>query len=290
MDRGDPAFAFVLAEMARQTLVDAVSVLLEEGIEAMPLKGVLLQASVYEDAAERPVSDVDLLVRASDHERSVRALMAAGARPRAIVPNATTLRWPGRIEVDLHREPFPPGMFALGTAGLFERSSVDDSLFGVPIRRLHPLDMYAHLIGHFAKGRLSSRDLPQRRDLILLPEALDLQAGACAAHLARHGLGRAARYGLSLLGPDPFARAVLRALEPDPLGELFARLAREVFERAGPSSSHGVLPTHLLNASLGAASRSLLLQGLDLGRRASARAVARLRFLSRRRSPSPSRR
>jgi putative nucleotidyltransferase-like protein len=54
-----------------------------QGIETIPLKGVMLAERYYPALALRPASDIDLLVRPDDVPAAMRALAALGYLPRA---------------------------------------------------------------------------------------------------------------------------------------------------------------------------------------------------------------
>ncbi|MBZ0118220.1 MAG: nucleotidyltransferase family protein, partial [Sandaracinaceae bacterium] len=116
--------------IARRDLIDAVKLLNRQGILPMPLKGVLLQHLVYRDPSERVLSDVDLLVPPGHFDEAVRALRAAGY---ALAPEgraAVHAKGPSaRLEIDLHRRLFAPGLFGLSARHLFERGHLDERLF-----------------------------------------------------------------------------------------------------------------------------------------------------------------
>jgi len=63
------------------TLVELAQVLGAAGIEVLALKGVVLIAEYYRDPGLRQMSDVDLMVRASDTANAARALADAGWSP-----------------------------------------------------------------------------------------------------------------------------------------------------------------------------------------------------------------
>lgn len=221
----------------------------------MPLKGVLLQRLVYDDPTDRVITDVDLLVPAHRLAEAREALRAAGFRHRALVRSmiADTLVAPNGMVVDLHGHLFGPGRYEMGTADVFGRATRDEGLFGAPVARMHPLDVYAHLLGKLVSDHA---DLRQRRrfvELALVSDRLDLAPEATAEHLMRCGMRRAARYALPLVDEvtgNAFAREVLRRLSPDPLGDALAAAARTVIQASPPQSFVGAVPAHLLNHSL----------------------------------------
>lgn len=67
--------------MARRTMVQAIGVLAQSGIEAIALKGSYLAFHAYAEAGMRPLRDVDLLVAPDQAQAAWHALHAAGWQP-----------------------------------------------------------------------------------------------------------------------------------------------------------------------------------------------------------------
>ncbi|MBW1762661.1 MAG: nucleotidyltransferase family protein [Deltaproteobacteria bacterium] len=108
-----------------------------------------LANQVFEACAER-----DLLVRSSDVEAVTRVLQALGFEPTVSSSAGRTFAsnsWP--LAIDMHHHLFPHGMFRMSTDGVFSRAQIDASLFAAPAARMSDEDLFAHLIGHFVKGR-----------------------------------------------------------------------------------------------------------------------------------------
>jgi len=230
------------------------------GVRPMPLKGALLQKIVYGPGTRSSV-DLDLLVHPRDVPKVRYALMRAGFTREShyqVTEEYIHKRFP--IPLDLHWAVFPEGLFNLSTDSLFMRSSANHTLFGFDACIPQALDLFAHLIGHFVKSRMSTPHLKHLNDFVHVAKALHLDAFKTASHLEECGLHRAARYTLQLVydfAKDTFALDVLRYLRFDPLGALFAASARRCFAAVGPRSKLGVLPTHLLNHGLAQAMTSL---------------------------------
>ncbi|GAB5548568.1 MAG: hypothetical protein SangKO_083280 [Sandaracinaceae bacterium] len=247
------------ALIARRDFADAVRHLNAVGILPMPLKGVLLQHVVYQDPADRMLSDADLLVPPGRMSDALRALTRAGYRSwpegRAAVhtigPDAT-------LQVDLHRRLFSPGLYGLTAQQLFARGRIDETLVSGVVVVPSPLDLYAHLVGNFAKGRHEAKHADQRRDFAAVASRYHLAPEPVARHLERHGLARAARYTLAVVaeGGDTFAQDVLTQLRADRVGELTATAARRLTARFGGEARVSLIAPHLLNRTLprGAAS------------------------------------
>ncbi|HEY8429486.1 MAG TPA: nucleotidyltransferase family protein [Sandaracinaceae bacterium] len=250
------------ALVARHDLTDAVRVLNAAGIVPMPLKGVLLQHLVYADPSERLLSDADLLVPPGRFDEAIAALRAAGYRIAPEGRAAASARGPNaQIEVDVHRRLFSPGLYGLKAEHLFARGRVESQLFDALVAIPDPHDLYAHLVGNFAKGRHGAADLPQLRDFSAVASRFALSPASVARHLERHGLARAARYALAHAadGGDAFAAKVLARLRLDPVGALTAAAARGLTERFGGGATVSLLAAHLVNSSLprGAASAAV---------------------------------
>jgi len=247
------------ALIARRDFADAVRHLNAAGILPMPLKGVLLQHIVYQDPADRLLSDADLLVPPGRFDDAVAALRAAGYRTWPEGRAAVCSKGPdAQLEVDLHRRLFSPGLYGLSATQLFARGRIDETLVQGVVVVPAPLDLYAHLVGNFAKGRHEASHAPQLRDFSAVASRFRLAPEPVARHLERHGLARAARYSLTIAhgAEDAFAGEVLRHLRPDRVGELSAAAARGLTGRWGGAARLSLIAPHLVNRTLprGAAS------------------------------------
>jgi hypothetical protein len=150
------------------------------------------------------------------------------------------------------------------TRALFERASRDSSVFGVELELPDPLDVFAHLVGHFVKSRTALDDPMRLADFVAIAERCALEPVSCARRLQEVGMARAARYALAGLAErDAFSRALLTALPADPRGERIVALARSIAERNGSTSALGALPGFLLDRSLLAGVGALALRLLD---------------------------
>ncbi|MBC7174256.1 MAG: nucleotidyltransferase family protein, partial [Polyangiaceae bacterium] len=129
-------WVFLAGIVARGLVGRCARALDARGIPVMALKGAALHALIYEDPADRPLSDVDLLVRPRDHARAIVALESIGFRPVAPTTSwATSLVASDQpLSVDLHRRLFPTGLFRLRVEELFARAHLDTTTFGAPVR------------------------------------------------------------------------------------------------------------------------------------------------------------
>ena len=228
--------------------------LAEAGIRAMPLKGALFARWLYDEPAQRPGDDVDVLVRPQDFPFAARVLIADGFAALPAPPGHYQQGFLARavpVAIDLHRSLFPWGFYHLTPDALFERGTVDRTLFGFPVTLPDPYDAYAHLIGHAAAGHL--REIPRvhRRDMALLAERFRLDPLRCAQRLHAAGLARAARYALEpLRREDAMAASVLRGLPRDPLGRGLAAMARGLVARLPHDSTLARRSAYLTNDSI----------------------------------------
>ncbi|MEY4581714.1 MAG: hypothetical protein RL701_6417 [Pseudomonadota bacterium] len=244
--------------IGRAVLAACVEVLEPRGVRVMPLKGIWLQEFVYAGSGERVISDVDVLVAEGSYLNACAALDDAGWKLLTWNDAEASYLSPGLpLALDLHARLFRRGAFQMLTAPLFERSTQDNDVFGVPVALPDAGDVLAHLVGHALKsGNAWSGEGPELRDIPRLADACRLSALDCAARLDELGLARAARFVLPLTAADDaagFGAAVLSHLRPDVLGDRLAQTAR-------------LMRTHMrhaerMSALIGFALDSSLLQG-----------------------------
>jgi hypothetical protein len=104
------------------------------------------------------------------------------------------------FQLDLHYDLFPDGLFRLRGDAMTARGRRDATLAGVPVLVPEPYDGFAHLVGHFAKGRHGPGDTELLRDFEELARAAALQPDVAAGHLVDGGLRRAGLYALRAIG------------------------------------------------------------------------------------------
>jgi hypothetical protein len=268
----DEVRAFATSVIARETLRDVAAVLGDRGIPVMPLKGVLLQLTVYRHPAERRLSDVDVLVPDQRFPEAIAVLIERGYRPERAGPSwiEAALRSPRGLPLDLHRSLFCTRRYQMPTDEQFLRARRDEATLGVPVWIQHPLDTLAHLIGKFVSDHVWSEAPARLAELEKLVDHHGLEPARAARHLARCGLARAARHVLSRGCRERrhgFHAAALAALPEQALDgaivAVAARLAR-IFSRGRLAP----LSSHLLNTTLSRSAQSLALAGAYAGRHA----------------------
>ncbi len=218
--------AWAVRETASYHLQRIARAFSRAGLGLMVLKGMWLQAYAYEDPDERPFADLDLLVRRGELAAAEAELVRLGYRLQIDAPGDVARLYvsPEGFQIDLHYDLFPDGLFTLRGEHLFLRGFQDTRLVGVPVSIPDPYDGFAHLVGHFAKGRHGPGDTKLLRDFEELARAFQLRPSHAAAHLVAGGLRRAGLYALQFHGdPDSFAARTRRALPADPLGQALVR-------------------------------------------------------------------
>lgn len=246
---------FAASVAARELLGRLARTLGGAGIDVMPLKGVLLQLTIYEDPATRPIADLDALVPEARFDEALALLIADGLTPRRTRADFARPLHDRRLgfTVDLHRRLFSRGRYRLATAGVFARARRDPALLGGAVLRMDPLDLYAHLVGKAASDAITSDHRQRLEDLRRVRHHHELRAAPVAAHLSRHGLARAARYAMPLLARsdpgDPFPYDVVDALPPDVVGDALVVLARNLRTRGVGLLLDRSLPAAIVSAA-----------------------------------------
>jgi len=155
--RPDYALSSIRADQQRDIAREAVAIVGRVGIPVFLLKGISYAGWLYADPAERPMSDVDLLVRSRDHARAVDALAQLGFRhagpgvQRSPRHHAMTLKRPN-ASVDLHRGPTQRGRVAIPMNEVRDRARPAAWIPGA-----YRLDELDDLLFHFAN--LARHDL-----------------------------------------------------------------------------------------------------------------------------------
>jgi hypothetical protein len=170
----------LLAESAYQELSRALS---SRGIDHLLLKGPHLGWTVYADPAERPYSDLDVLVRAEQFDDAVTALTEGGFAPKGGLEGRSAT-WASAYNqqhvsphgwlVELHRELAPHGQYPIDYAGLFSRAEA--FLFGaIPARGLATEDLLLHLVVHAGKTAFADIEPKHIEDVAVLVVRCEVQ-------------------------------------------------------------------------------------------------------------------
>lgn len=158
---------------AQRAAARAITMFAAEGIDALPVKGVVTSRTLYPDVAERILTDVDLKIRPSDFRRALRLVRREGH------PLLQLLRSYGNfvfaidgVPIDVETTASAPGLCALRVDTMIARATPSD-LFGVP--HLLP-DLHDHavvLLLNVFKDKLVHAFRWAVRDVALLAERVD---------------------------------------------------------------------------------------------------------------------
>lgn len=164
-------------------LRDLLSALEVAGVEAMPVKGLVLAGRLYGDLGLRPAGDIDLLVR-REQLPAARSVLAELGYRQSVRPSyeerhhafhdAPYFRTDanGEICVELHWGLAAPAQFRLDIAGAWERSQRVE-VFEMPVRVLSDVDTLVHLAVHRTRSALRMRWIVDIAELVQLMPAAD---------------------------------------------------------------------------------------------------------------------
>ena len=154
--RRDYIASALLAELRERHLNEVTSALTAADIPVAFIKGVAYLGRIYADPAERPMSDIDLLVPPAQHEQAARVLRRLGfwrvgsRRQQSRLHHAVGYKRKG-VALDLHRSMLQPWRSRIDIAGLWRRAR----LLSQPRRyRLDPVDEMVLHLGHIARHEL----------------------------------------------------------------------------------------------------------------------------------------
>ena len=242
--------ALRLSARRRRQLAELLSAFAHSGLQVLPLKGAWLCETVYDDPAQRSMSDLDLLVHADDRDASHALFLGLGYTAatdtlHSPFANDQSYRHPGHpLNVELHWH-FGAEQFSdlplPDISSIWDRSQLAVCC-GHPVRILSPADQAAHLVQHvlhhlFAmhlRGYLDLALYLQKRGSLLDAEAL-------AAASSRWKTGRALPFVLTLVAalfdlPLPSSLAGYVTDEPT---EMRAKAFRLLFSLPQPRERDG---------------------------------------------------
>lgn len=227
-------------------LCDALGVLSRAGLPVMLLKGAAMAHTTYGAFRERPMSDLDLLVR-PEHAPAAQALLReAGWTPRFPeesdwlyrgmhhLPPLTDTRVPAmKVHLELHTDLFPPrgNPFALGAADLWGAAL---PAAGLPVGTLVPgaLHRLLHACLHFGWSHMLERAAWRTfRDVAAMVREGSVDWGAFV-RAAGEVRGASCAYWTLRLALEhsvaPVPEAVLERLRPGGSSRRTERIARHL--------------------------------------------------------------
>ncbi len=177
--------AWVSHQFAADALRRVIDVFTGEGIEVLPVKGIVLAHTLYESVADRPIADVDLRILPRDLRRAGRAAVREGWR---VWINSRQLGSRGLdvsgTLVEIESTIGPPGVCAVGVDRFLARSRVTSAGLGFEHREPELHDHALLLCLNAFKDKLVRAQPWALRDLERIvavrgfqPEVLALRAG-----------------------------------------------------------------------------------------------------------------
>jgi hypothetical protein len=162
-------------ERIRRLLLDTVAVnVLRQVLEVArsadvpvaPVKGVVLARWIYDDVAERPYRDLDLLVPREALPRLAAAVVARGWRIRHESSEMGELEFEvDRLVVEAHGEFGRRDLSSLSVADVLARATTDRSTFAFEALRIDDIDHFLLLVANVTKKAFTYANLHQPADL-----------------------------------------------------------------------------------------------------------------------------
>ncbi len=156
--KSDYAATLIVAERRRKVLEQVIRAFTADGIDIALIKGCAFVGTIYPDPAERPMNDMDVLVRKHQLPAAIEHMLALGfqrvgfARKLSDFYHAVVfLR--GDVMVELHRNIVQPYRTRMRIDDAWARSTVDPD--GVGERRLDRVDELLICAMHIARHELA---------------------------------------------------------------------------------------------------------------------------------------
>ncbi len=155
--RNDFIASALQAERRAALAVEALAALGDAGVAVILLKGIAYTGTLYADPAERPMSDIDLLVRAADFDRAARALLrlgywhAGGAAQITVTRHALTLKRRDSA-IDLHRHILHAGRSRIDLAAVWHDARPSHLAGALRAAPLHEYLLHVAHIGRHEGG------------------------------------------------------------------------------------------------------------------------------------------
>lgn len=125
--RADYIASSLLAEIRERTLAETLSALAEHRIPVILLKGISYAGDLYADPAERPMSDIDLMVPPRQHDDACRVLRRLGYWHAGSAQQLSALHHAACFKrkdaaIDLHRSMLQPWRSRMDIDALWRRA------------------------------------------------------------------------------------------------------------------------------------------------------------------------
>jgi hypothetical protein len=141
---GSPLSAWLSQEFALQVLRDVVARCRRAGVPVLPVKGVVTARVLYDDVAQRPISDLDIRIRPRDFWRWRQIADGAGWRCWNAVWTYRVRNYTiSSLPLDVETRVGPPGMCGLSVDDMLARA---EELQVAPDLRIRIPEVHDHTI------------------------------------------------------------------------------------------------------------------------------------------------
>lgn len=204
--------------------LQTVTELERENIPVLPLKGLDLLIRAYTSPSQRPMADMDLLIRRQDVRKVMRYFESKGFT-RKPDEGLTYLSPDKKLNLDILWEFWY--LPARGHKSLWNRT-VQRLYEGRSIRCLHPEDLLIYHLAYMTAHRGSlSPQLKQDLEFFLETEGGNLDWAAINAAAGRLGIRPAVYHSLRYAGAEQAAQLQPRGLRENLQARLYSRLVTE---------------------------------------------------------------
>jgi hypothetical protein len=125
----DRAATWAQHEYAAEAFRQVVKVTRDEGVDVLPVKGIVLAHTLYERVEERPMVDVDFRVRHRDLKRLASIAKGAGWPARVASNQLGTMEINvSRTLVEFESSVGPPGVCAIAVEDMMARATMRSTL------------------------------------------------------------------------------------------------------------------------------------------------------------------
>jgi hypothetical protein len=226
--RDDLAVATVQWALLEREVSGVVGALVRAGISVAPIKGFAYASSLYDNPAERPMGDVDLLVHPRDVGAARDVLRGVGfARGPAMVMHHAEAWTRGTLAIDLHTSMIASGRARIDLDALWSRMQPG---WQPGAHQLEASDALGFHLLHLARNRLR---LPLM-NVVDFARLLDrASADAVLERASQWGVRRAVAWALR------FCRSII-AGDPAPAGGWPGPSRQEVVDIAPPTTAQKI--------------------------------------------------
>ncbi len=174
--RTDPVATWATHALAAEAFRLVLQTFDQEGVDVLPVKGIVLAHSLYGSPEERPMADIDLRVRPRDLRRVTHIARAQRwpAGPKSGQLGAVGF-WVSRTLVEVESTIGPPGVCAIGVDEMLARSSWQTGSLGVRHREPELHDHALLLCVNVFKDKLLLAPPWAREDLLRISSAPDFR-------------------------------------------------------------------------------------------------------------------